>query len=281
MNESPLVSIVLPTYNGARYLAQSIQSCLNQTYQHWELILVDDASTDHTSQVIADHVARDSRIWSVRHDTNRKLPAALNTGFAIAKGDYLTWTSDDNLYRPNALAEMVAFLFQHTEADAVYTDYSEIDETGEIIRTIGVPNPPELAYRAFHIPCFLFRRQVYETTGSYDEDLFLAEDYDYWLRVIARFHPQALHQNLYLYRRHNASLTKQFGTDVAAARERTLRRHLPHLQSGATRAGAWLYLAELAVQRRDFWQALRHWFQALKQAPLLAISLIRRSKNHA
>src|SRR5687768_16352258 len=109
MKPGPLVSIVLPTYNGCRYLCESIDSCRKQTYPHWELILVDDCSTDDTPRIMAEAVRSDARIRSVRHETNKKLPSGLNTGFRLAKGDYLTWTSDDNCYRPEALAEMVAF----------------------------------------------------------------------------------------------------------------------------------------------------------------------------
>src|SRR5690606_22425727 len=117
MNESPFVSIVLPTYNGARYLAQSIESCINQTYTQWELIIVDDASTDDTPAIISHYVQLDSRIRTVRHSTNRKLPAALNTGFDMARGEYFTWTSDDNYYRPEALGVMVAFLESRADVD--------------------------------------------------------------------------------------------------------------------------------------------------------------------
>ena len=92
MKRNPLVSIVLPTHNGARYLEQAVQSCLDQTYRNWELIIVDDASTDETPALIARLVAADSRIRSIRNEVNQKLPGALNTGFAQARGEYLTWT---------------------------------------------------------------------------------------------------------------------------------------------------------------------------------------------
>src|SRR5688572_20908989 len=103
-----MVSIVLPTFNGSRYLAESIESCLAQTYRAWELIIVDDCSTDETPSIIKSFEARDSRIRSIRNQKNLKLPGSLNAGFAEAKGALFTWTSDDNLYRPNALEVMVA-----------------------------------------------------------------------------------------------------------------------------------------------------------------------------
>ena len=100
MSENALVSIVLPVYNGARFLAEAIQSCLAQTYPHWELIVVDDCSTDDSPQIVAGFAADDARIRVIRHAHNRKLPGALNTGFDAARGEYLTWTSDDNLLPP-------------------------------------------------------------------------------------------------------------------------------------------------------------------------------------
>src|SRR5688572_24191279 len=109
MNE-PLVSIVMPTFNGARHLESAITSCLNQSHRRLELILVDDHSTDATPEIIRRTAARDHRVQTVRHDRNRKLPAALNTGFALASGTYLTWTSDDNLYHPDAIRDLVSAL---------------------------------------------------------------------------------------------------------------------------------------------------------------------------
>jgi cellulose synthase/poly-beta-1,6-N-acetylglucosamine synthase-like glycosyltransferase len=77
--DEAFVSIVLPTYNGSRFLSAAIQSCLDQTFRNWELIVVDDASTDQSPEIIAAYRAKDSRIRSVRHETNKKLPAAQRT----------------------------------------------------------------------------------------------------------------------------------------------------------------------------------------------------------
>ena len=96
MISDPLISIVLPSYNGARYVCESIDSCLRQSYHNWELIIVDDASTDDTPSIIAEYVARDHRIRSIRNAVNRRLPGSLNIGFADASVQFLTWTSDDN-----------------------------------------------------------------------------------------------------------------------------------------------------------------------------------------
>ena len=106
----PLVSIILPAYNGARYLAEAIESCVRQTYRNWELILVDDCSVEYARDV--DYRFRDARDTRSehRHEHNRKLPEALNTGHAAARGEYLTWTSDDNRLLPTTLEELTAYL---------------------------------------------------------------------------------------------------------------------------------------------------------------------------
>ena len=93
---SDLISIVLPVYNGAKFLCESIDSVINQTYKNWELLILDDCSTDETAKIAQKYVEQDSRIRYYLNEKNLRLPRNLNKGFSLAKGDYLTWTSDDN-----------------------------------------------------------------------------------------------------------------------------------------------------------------------------------------
>jgi glycosyltransferase involved in cell wall biosynthesis len=275
---TPLVSIVLPTHNGARYIGLSIQSCLDQTYSHWELLIVDDASTDETPSLIAEFAARDSRVQVFRHADNHKLPAALNTGFAHAQGEYLTWTSDDNYYHPQALAEMVAFLETHPTVGVVYTDYSVIDEDGLITNHVTAPEARHLVHKAAVGACFLYRREVYETIGEYDETVFLAEDYDFWLRASIKFQLSPLHKELYFYRRHSASLTDSRMLQVMCVREQVIVRHLPSLTwaNREDKALAYIHLASLAFMRHAPTQAVRYWLQAFGRSPYLAVRRLSR-----
>jgi glycosyltransferase involved in cell wall biosynthesis len=239
----PLVSIVLPTYNGARYLDEAIQSCLQQSYSRWELIIVDDASTDDTPERIAAYLGADRRIIAVRHEINRKLPGALNTGFALARGDYLTWTSDDNRYRPHALATLVEFLEKHPGTDLVYSDYCRVDAQGEPTGLTVAPPPEELLFGNCVGPSFLYRRAVHDTLGGYASDLFLIEDYEYWLRTSTRFRLAPLHQDLYLYRMHPASLTSRRQERIVALADRVLLHYLPRLTWADEAIKARAYLA--------------------------------------
>ena len=203
----PKVSIVLPSYNGARYLRESIDSCLNQTLADLELIIVDDCSMDETPDILKSY--NDPRMLIIRHDVNKKLPGALNTGFAASCGDYLTWTSDDNLYHPNALEVMVQALDSRPDLGLVYSGCRLVDEFGALIR-IDMAEPPELLRQKSVVgACFLYRRTVYEQIGDYNADLFRIEDYEYWLRIAQHCQIAALSDILYDYRVHAGSVTSE------------------------------------------------------------------------
>jgi glycosyltransferase involved in cell wall biosynthesis len=204
-SKQPLVSIVLPTHNGSRYIEQAIKSCLEQTHSHLELIVVDDGSTDLTVQIIQSF--NDPRIKLVLLTPNQGHIAALNKGFSISKGDFLTWTSDDNYYAQEAIAIMLDELSRCGDIDFVYGRYYVIDEKGTIQRQGRVEQPGYLDIDNCVGGCFLYRRRVYETIGDFNSEAFLAEDYEYWLRVRAKFKMKNLSEVLYYYRVHPKSLT--------------------------------------------------------------------------
>ena len=206
MNESlPKVSIVLPTYNGAKYIWQSIDSCLNQTYKNIELIIVDDGSTDKTPEIIKSY--QDERIKYIRHEKNKSLPNALNTGFANTRGEYLTWTSDDNYYAEEAIGKMLSLL-NDKKCEFVYCDYY-VFKDNDLSNLNSVKLPDTLALEKHNDvgACFLYSRKVKEVIGNYDTDAFLGEDYDYWIRVFKKFPMRHLNEPLYFFRTHTKSLS--------------------------------------------------------------------------
>ena len=207
-NAGPLVSVVLPTYKRAHLLAQAIRSVLDQTYANLELIVVDDNSPDDTAAVVQSF--DDPRIHYAKNDPNLKLPRALNRGFSLARGDYLTWTSDDNLLAPTAIEKMVDVL-SSGNCDFVYADYwlfSEQDPDGRPLAPQHDRLPDNLQLdKGNHIgACFLYTRRLYESVGEYDPELFLVEDYDYFLRAARQFHFCHLGEPLYYFRRDDATL---------------------------------------------------------------------------
>ena len=216
---APLVSIVLPTYKRARVLPHAILSVLAQTYTNWELIVVDDNSPDDTARVVAGFA--DPRIRYVKNDPNLKLPRALNRGFAMAKGKYLTWTSDDNLFAEYAIEKMVARL-QQGDCDLVYADYwlfSTEDDAGRPLdaQLDRLPDTVQLDKGNHMGACFLYTRQVYETVGDYDPELFLVEDYDYFIRAAKAFRFAHIGEPLYYFRRDDDTLYLSRFAEVKAS----------------------------------------------------------------
>lgn len=208
MRKSPLISVVLPVYNGEKYLKKSINSILKQSYRNFELIVVNDCSTDSTLEILKEFADRDNRIKIINNTVNLKLPRTLNVGFASATGDYYTWTSDDNMYKENAFEMMVNAMGEHPEVDLVYSDYTYIDSDDNITGIEICPEPENILCGNVCGACFMYTHQIAEKVGEYDAELFLAEDYDYWLRIFflgKMFHLK--NENLYLYRRHTESLT--------------------------------------------------------------------------
>jgi predicted dehydrogenase/glycosyltransferase involved in cell wall biosynthesis/2-polyprenyl-3-methyl-5-hydroxy-6-metoxy-1,4-benzoquinol methylase len=220
-----LVSVVLPVYNQATLLRDAIISVLNQTYDNFELIIVNDGSTDKVETVL-DEFVNHPKVRILAHKQNRGLPQALNTGFSYARGEYWTWTSADNIMMPEQLEKHVAFLRSHPEVVMVYSDYLAIDDRGQPLQdprfrphnretpfspVIRLPRSTErlnIVKDNFIGPCFMYRAWVGKVIGPYDPQFFGAEDYDYWMRINSHFRISHLGTDevLYQYRVHDNTL---------------------------------------------------------------------------
>ena len=232
LQERPLVSIVLPVYNGEKYLRESLDSILAQTMRDWELIAVDDCSRDATPQILAEYAAHDSRIRIVRNKENQRLPRSLNIGFSKARGAFLTWTSDDNAYAPEALHEMVSYLQRFPEyvmvnaaMDILYMPEGRLEKSEQFDA-----DPWKMFVQNRIGACFLYRRKVLEEIGGYDPEMFLLEDYDYWLRIMIRYGRIAhIKKTLYRYRMHEGSLTARKLEERNERAVRLVHKYLPDI----------------------------------------------------
>lgn len=222
----PTVTIVLPTYNGEKYIRHSINSILEQSYEDWELIVVDDCSIDNTLEIILEYEKIDRRISVIHNNVNMNLPASLNIGFRYAKGRYLTWTSDDNIYMPKALTVMIERL-EATNCAMVCADMDIIDEDGKIQQgLVSKYKDEELCRRNTVGACFMYRREVLDNVGYYDTELFYVEDYDYWLRIKKRYGKiERIDQILYKFRYHEKSLSFSKMKNVQLALYKLRKKH--------------------------------------------------------
>ena len=223
-DESVLISIILPVYNQANMLGEAIDSVVRQTYRNWELIVLNDGSTDDVDAVMKRYEA-DPRVHYLVQP-NQKLPKALSNAFKYARGELLTWTSADNHMRPEMLARLSAFLRCHPRVDMVYADYAVIDNEGQPFHAAWfrpqnkyTPESAEL-----HLPhnadllnvvkdnfigaSFMYRRNIRSLLGDYDPQLGV-EDYDYWMRIndLGKISHLGTDEILYDYRVHDNSLS--------------------------------------------------------------------------
>lgn len=225
MQNKEKISVILPVYNGEDHVAEAIESVLQQTYNNWELIIVNDCSTDSTSQILESYARKDSRVRVVTNPVNFKLPRSLNEGFRNATGEYYTWTSDDNRYRPNALERLVKALQEDKDAVMVYSDFTLIDDKDNVIRLFEKDEPEIIPFINPVGASFLYTREVAEKVGGYDANLFLAEDYDYWIRIWREGKIIHINEDLYLYRLHDKSLTSTRADAIQRQVYKTLEKH--------------------------------------------------------
>lgn len=225
-SEPGLVSIVLPVYNGADLVREALDSILSQTYPTFELIAINDGSTDETPQILEQYARQDPRI-RVFHQSNQHIPRTLSRGFRLARGEFLTWTSCDNRLKSDFLARLVDCLQRHPDWDMVYANEDIIGDDGNcLIGTnwfIDYQVPPgsphihrpedtaELNIRANNYigAAFMYRDRVAHLVGDYSPLRFTVEDYDYWMQVneLLTLRHADFCEPIYDYRLHATSLT--------------------------------------------------------------------------
>lgn len=226
--EPDMVSVVLPCFNGDDMVAESIDSVLSQSYRNFELILLNDGSTDGTAEIF-DHYAKiDSRIRVV-HQQNMRLPRTLSRGFRMARGEFLTWTSADNRMKPDCLERLVESLRRDDDVDMVYGNMDIIGPDGSALKGSGwyASYQSPAGSEHIHLPrdtaelntwannyigaCFMYRARVAHLIRDYSAERFCTEDYDYWMRINAMFRLRhvGIDQPLYEYRFHPNSLTSK------------------------------------------------------------------------
>lgn len=181
---SPLVSIVTPSFNQARYLEETIQSVLAQTYPHVEYWIIDGGSTDGSLEIIEKYAPRLAG-WVSEPD--RGQTDAINKGFARANGEILAWINSDDTYEPHAVAEAVEYLMAHPETGLVYGDCNYIDENSRVIGRFPAAQTDLARLRRgyVHVPqqSAFFRAALWRQVGPLDPSFYFAMDYDLWVRL--------------------------------------------------------------------------------------------------
>ena len=179
----PLVSVVIPSYNHARYLAAAIDSVLAQDYPALELMVIDDGSTDGSARILERYRGRFH--WELQE--NRGQAATMNRGWHASRGEILGYLSADDLLAPHAVSTSVAALQRHPDAVLAYCDFNLVDPEGALVRRVRAPDfryDEMVAQLVCHPgPGAFFRRSAYEKSGDWRPQYRQYGDYDFWLRL--------------------------------------------------------------------------------------------------
>jgi glycosyltransferase involved in cell wall biosynthesis len=274
-----VVSVIIPAYNQGRFVAAAIESVLRQSLQAFEVIVVDDGSTDDTAAVVAG--IKDPRVRCVRQ-SNRGLSAARNTGIRNSAGEFLSFLDSDDLFLPGKLEWLVAALKASPDGGIAAGQAVPIDEEGNRLgRPFETPLPDDaprlLLGNPLHVGSVVVRKTWQERVGFFDESLRSYEDWDMWLRLVyAGCRTLWVPRPVSLYRFHRDQMTR-IGTQMTRATFAVLEKFFaqPDLEP------AWASMKPLAYGRanlrgaaqafrmRDFDAAGGHLREAVKHDPSL------------
>jgi glycosyltransferase involved in cell wall biosynthesis len=230
---TPLVSIIMPAYNAERFIRQAIESVIAQHYQHWELIVIDDASSDQTAAMV--HQIQDPRI-QLHSVTRIGYPAGVrNAGLRLAKGEFIAFLDADDCFYPNTLNKLLKPLLNNPQHSAVYGFAREVNEQGDPIpqlltltpkdpEQVGTDDPahslPQYYNHSWYsivtgqiscvLPGLLLRKTMLEKVGLLNDNLKNTEDYEFYVRLFLDDYLgiYCLSDYVYQYRIHGGSLTK-------------------------------------------------------------------------
>jgi teichuronic acid biosynthesis glycosyltransferase TuaG len=197
-----LVSIVTPAYNATRFVPQTIESVLSQTHHDWELLIVDDCSTDDTASLVGRYAAHDGRVRLLRHELNGGPAQARQTALQASRGRYIAFLDSDDLWLPQKLEHQLAFM-QRTQAALSFTQFRRVDAEG---RTLGrlIDVPEQLSYRALLKNTAIATSTVVidrQQTGPLEMKRTYYDDYALWLEILRRgFVAHGLREDLMRYR---------------------------------------------------------------------------------
>lgn len=255
----PLVSIVIPAFNAAAFLPETLESALSQTYPNIEIIVVDDGSTDNTREIIARYATAAVKYI---YQPNTGVSAARNAGFRHSCGEFVCFMDADDWFYPENIAAKVSALKKHSSAALVHAAVEVTDgalhPTGHVMRgKSGKVLPFLLQYAPPAIPCpsnVLIRRSALDQVGLFDTQLSTSADYEMWLRLASDFDVTALPEVLVKYRVHNAGMFANLALQVHDM-EYIFKKHaalLAREAGGTLKPKFYLSVGKAALQRKQW-----------------------------
>jgi glycosyltransferase involved in cell wall biosynthesis len=274
------VSVLIPAFNAAKYLPVAIDSVVSQTLLDWQIMLVNDGSTDDTDQVVAPYLEKlGNKIRYIKQE-NRGLPAARNTGIRESSGEYLALLDADDIWLPSRLSESVEALSNKPQAGLSYALITQIDPEGHLGYTFPGNGKhgegriaPYIYMRKIELPCptLTFRRKCLDEVGLFDETMRATEDRDLWLRIALKYEVAFVPKVLAYYRISPQSMSADPERMLRAQRV-FIRKHFGQKGCGVRpRQIAWARAykqhAEALSRQKRPWDSLKSAMRALALYP--------------
>jgi len=216
-NQYPLVTVLMPVYNGERYLIQAINCILDQTFNNFELLIIDDGSTDRTCEII--RTFQDPRIRFIQNSKNLGLTKTLKMGMNLARGKYIARIDADDYCDIDRLTKQVSFLHKHEEVDVVGSWIYVVDNEGNIVGKKSPPiNDVEIKWDLiFDNPLahssILFKKIKIQKLGGYDPNYRVGQDYELWTRIMSDTVFAIIPDYLTYIRKHESNISKTYSFD--------------------------------------------------------------------
>lgn len=209
---NPRVTVLMSVYNSAKYLPEAIESILNQSYEDFEFLIINDGSTDDSLKIIKDYT--DKRIRLITRK-NKGLTASLNEGISKAKGEFIARQDSDDVSVPNRLKDEVEFLDDNPSVGLVGSNYTIMDKSGKKLVTTNVFTHPndlklcQITCNQYGHGSIMMRKTIANECNGYDKSVGYVEDYDLWTKISRVSDIANIEKPLYLYRRLDESITRQ------------------------------------------------------------------------
>ncbi|MEZ8666106.1 glycosyltransferase family 2 protein [Vibrio splendidus] len=205
----PLISVYITNYNYGKFIRKAIDSVFNQTTQDFEVIIIDDGSTDESKSIIDEYEGHPK--VTVIYQKNKGLNVSNNVAMRVAKGKYIVRLDADDWFHESALEKLVNQLEKDNEVGLVFPDYYMVDESGEIYSEIKRHNFSDdvtLFDQPAHGACTMIRLEFLKSVGGYDESFSCQDGYDLWIKFVTQFKVVNVTDALFYYRQHGSNLTK-------------------------------------------------------------------------
>ncbi len=271
----PTVSVIVPTFNRAELIKTSVRSVLNQTYQDFEIIIIDDGSTDDTEKVVKN--LNDDRIRYIRHERNKGAPAARNTGIRSARGKYLAFQDSDDEWMPEKLErQMAIFRGAVSDVGVVYSGFWKVKDN----KRLYFP-PPQIRKKEGNVyknlleenfvamPSAVIKSECFKKAGMFDEELPRYQDWELFIRISKHYNFAFVSKPLLVaYHQHNGISSDKDA--LLRARKMILKKHFRGFEKGGRKLlSKQYYLLGLSFSEKDDLKTCRKYFgKALMVYPL-------------